>query len=53
MLRELLNLYIAEEGQDLAEYALVIALVAVIAVGALTTLGGNISSTLSNIAGNI
>jgi len=53
MLQMLWNLYVNEEGQDLAEYALVIALVAVIAVGALTTLGGNISNTLSNIAGNI
>lgn len=42
-----------EEGQDLAEYALVIALIAVVAVGALTLLGGEISTILSSIAGSI
>ncbi len=53
MLQLLWNLYVREEGQDLAEYALVIALVAIVAVAALTTLGGNISNTLSNIATSI
>ncbi len=53
MLRMLWNLYVAEEGQDLAEYALVIALIAVVAVGALTALGGNIANTLNSIAGSI
>jgi pilus assembly protein Flp/PilA len=42
-----------EEGQTLAEYALILALIAVVAVAALTLLGGNISSTLSGIAGSI
>ncbi len=53
MLRMIGNLYVAEEGQDLAEYALVIALIAVVAVGALTLLGGNIANTLNSIAGSI
>ncbi len=42
-----------EEGQGLVEYALIIALVAVVCVIALTTLGGNVSSTLDSIAGSI
>jgi pilus assembly protein Flp/PilA len=52
----MLNLLAAmrrEEGQDLAEYGLVIALIAVVAVLALTALGGSISSTLNSIAGSI
>jgi pilus assembly protein Flp/PilA len=42
-----------EEGQALVEYALILALIAVVAVGALTLLGGNISSKLDSIAGSI
>jgi len=42
-----------EEGQGLIEYGLIIALVAVVAVAALTTLGGGVSGTLSGIAGSL
>ena len=49
----LLNTYIAglsrEEGQGLAEYALIIVLVAIAVVGALTAVGGEITSVFSNI----
>ena len=37
------------EGQTLVEYALIIALVAVLLVGALTALKGGISGTFSTI----
>jgi len=39
-----------EEGQDLAEYALLFALIALVAVGAVTLMGGNISTVFNNIA---
>ncbi len=39
-----------EEGQSLAEYALILALIAVVAIAALTLLGGNISTILNQIA---
>ncbi|HLB00024.1 MAG TPA: Flp family type IVb pilin [Bacteroidota bacterium] len=39
-----------EKGQALSEYGLILALVAVIAIGALTLLGGNVSTTLGNVA---
>ena len=42
-----------QEGQALVEYALILALVAVVAVGALTLLGTNISNMLSSIANSI
>ena len=42
-----------EEGQALVEYALILALVAVVAVGALTLLGTSISGMLSGIAGSL
>jgi Flp pilus assembly pilin Flp len=38
-----------EEGQGLAEYALILFFIAVVAVGALTFLGSDISSLLSNV----
>jgi pilus assembly protein Flp/PilA len=42
-----------EEGQGLTEYALILALVAVVAIAALTLLGGNITSVLSKAANSI
>ncbi len=39
-----------EAGQDLAEYALILALVAIAAIVALTTLGGSISNILTSIS---
>jgi len=39
-----------ESGQDLAEYGLILALIALVVVTALTTLGGNISAILESIA---
>jgi pilus assembly protein Flp/PilA len=42
-----------EEGQALVEYALILALIAVICVGALQLLGGNINSKLNSIANSL
>jgi pilus assembly protein Flp/PilA len=39
----------ADDGQGLAEYALILALIAIIAIAALIFLGGQISSKLSYI----
>ena len=38
-----------EEGQALVEYALLLALIAVVSIGILTTLGGNVSKIFSKI----
>ena len=43
----------SEEGQGLAEYGLILALVAVVCVVAVTALGTSISGTLTRIAGSI
>ncbi|MBI5419077.1 MAG: Flp family type IVb pilin [Deltaproteobacteria bacterium] len=51
MLRKFANLMKKEEGQALAEYGLILALIAVICIGALTLLGTNVRDTLSSIAG--
>jgi pilus assembly protein Flp/PilA len=42
-----------EEGQGLAEYALILALIAIIAIVALIFLGGQVSSILSNVGKSI
>lgn len=39
-----------EEGQDLAEYALLIALIALVVIGAVTLLGTRIQTVFNNIA---
>ncbi len=42
-----------ERGQGLAEYALILALIAVFVIGAMTLLGGSIETTLQNVANAI
>jgi len=43
------NLLANEEGQTLTEYALILVLIAVVAIGAVTLLGGGISNVLDRI----
>ena len=40
----------AEDGQDLLEYALLVALIALVAVGAITLAGTNVSTIFGKIA---
>ena len=42
-----------EEGQGLAEYALILALIAIVAIIALLFLGGAISKVLSTVGSSI
>ena len=42
-----------EEGQTLAEYALILALIAAVVVGVVAILGGNISSIFSSASSAI
>ena len=42
-----------EEGQGLAEYALILALIAIIAIVALIFLGGQVSTILSKVGDSI
>jgi pilus assembly protein Flp/PilA len=44
------RLWRSEEGQDLAEYALLIALIALVVIAAVTALGGQIQTVFNNIA---
>lgn len=42
-----------EEGQTLAEYALILALIAVVVVGVVFTLGGTIKGIFTNVNSSI
>jgi len=53
LLAHLKNLLVQEEGQDLVEYALIVALIALAAVGAMQTLAGDIGTAFTTIGGMI
>jgi pilus assembly protein Flp/PilA len=53
MMNLLKRLYRDEEGQALAEYGLILALVAVAVIITLTALGGAISNLFENLTENI
>ena len=54
MLQYLLSLINRDErGQGLAEYALILALIAVLAIAAVTFLGGQINDILSDVGNKI
>jgi pilus assembly protein Flp/PilA len=42
-----------EEGQGLTEYALILGLIAVVAIAALTLLGGSVTRMLSTVASSM
>jgi pilus assembly protein Flp/PilA len=42
-----------ESGVTAIEYGLIAALIALVVVGVLTTLGGNLSSTFATVASNV
>ena len=43
----------AEDGPTAVEYAVMLALIIVVCIGAITTLGGNASKTFQNVATTI
>lgn len=53
MLKRFMTMLKDEKGQGLAEYALILVLIAIVTIGALTLLGSNISIVLSSIASHL
>jgi pilus assembly protein Flp/PilA len=53
MLKNLLNVFTDEDGASLVEYALIVALVSVVAIAGLKILGTNANTTLSTAAGSL
>jgi pilus assembly protein Flp/PilA len=47
------RLFDEEEGQGLTEYALILALIAIIAIAALTLLGGKVTNALSTVGNSL
>ena len=52
-MRKLIELVKREDGVTAPEYALIAALIAGVIIGAVTLLGGQISATFNNIAGQM
>jgi pilus assembly protein Flp/PilA len=50
---QLVNRMSREAGQGLTEYALILALIAVLAIAALTLLGGKVSDVLSTVGRSV
>ena len=50
-MRKLLGLIRIDEGQDLAEYALLLSLIVLVAIAGATLLGDRISTVLDSLAG--
>jgi pilus assembly protein Flp/PilA len=53
MFHRLVSFLRRDDGQGLAEYALILSLIAVLAIGALIFLGTQISSILSSISNQL
>ena len=51
--RDAARQHAGEDGQGLAEYALILALIAIVAIIALIFLGAQVSSILSHVGGSI
>jgi len=47
------ELWLAEEGQDIAEYAVMLAVILVIVVGTVRLIGGNANNVFSSVASSI
>jgi len=47
------ELWSDEDGQDIAEYAVMLGVILVIVVGTLRLIGGNANNVFSNVASNL
>ena len=52
-MRELLVALFAEDGQDIAEYAVMVAVILLIVVGTLRIIGSNSNTVFSQVASSI
>ena len=47
------RLWAAEEGQDIAEYAVMLAVILVLVIGTLRLIGGNANNAFSSVANTL
>ena len=53
MFQKLINFFKDEEGATMVEYALMLALIAIVCIGAVTAIGTKASSTFTNAASKL
>jgi Flp pilus assembly pilin Flp len=53
MLNTLRRLWLADEGQDIAEYAVMLAVILVIVVGTIRLIGSNANNVFSSVASSV
>ena len=53
MLRVLRILWTSDEGQDIAEYAVMLAVILVLVIGTIRLIGGNANNAFSSVANNL
>jgi Flp pilus assembly pilin Flp len=53
MVQYLRNLCKDEQGQDIAEYAVMLAVILVLVIGTVRLIGGNANNVFSNVASSI
>ena len=47
------KLWLSEQGQDIAEYAVMLAVILVIVVGTIRLIGGNANNVFSSVASSV
>jgi Flp pilus assembly pilin Flp len=53
MIHLLRKLWLHEEGQDIAEYAVMLAVILILVIGTIRLVGGNANNTFSTVASSI
>ena len=53
MREKVLSLWRQEQGQDIAEYAVMLAVILVIVVGTIRLIGGNANNVFSSVASSV
>ena len=53
MLQVLRNVWLSDEGQDIAEYAVMLAVILVLVIGMLRLIGGNANNAFSTVANTL
>jgi Flp pilus assembly pilin Flp len=53
MKRKVISLWKAEQGQDIAEYAVMLAVILVIVVGTIRLIGSNANNVFSSVASSV
>jgi Flp pilus assembly pilin Flp len=53
MIHLLRKLWLHEEGQDIAEYAVMLAVILILVTGTIRLVGGNANNTFSTVASSI